>query len=132
MMRLLILLMLVSQSAWAGWEVVDSGGSEATFFTRYWDPATVRKTADGRRAWVMNAYEQIQTQSGRAYLSQKILFEYDCRGERYRMLQWTEYSGPMGGGQDVARGDEPDRWKVVSPDSIGEAQLQAVCKVRLK
>jgi hypothetical protein len=76
MKRLLILLMLVSQPVWAGWVELGSAGKGDAEFTHYWDPNTVRKTPNGRRAWVMNSYEQ--PRSSGAYQSEKMLWELTC------------------------------------------------------
>jgi hypothetical protein len=134
MKRLLILLMLVSQPAWAEWVRIGSwdGGKDGGKATFYIDPATVRKTANGRRAWSMRSHEQPFAVGFTSHQSAKTLDEFDCAGERYRKLQSSWYSGPMGTGQSVWSSDEPDRWTVVIPESIAEIQLQAACSVPLK
>jgi hypothetical protein len=134
MKRLLLLLMLVSPPAWAGWvEVGRAGGGETTERSIYLDPATIRKTAEGRRAWRLYSFVEPQPDLGDAvYQSTKALVEYDCAGERTRDLQFSWHSGQMGTGRTVKLDDSPSNWSVVSPRSVAEALLKAVCKVRLK
>ena len=128
MKRLLILLILASQPAWAGWEELGTTGT----ITHYWDPITVRKTVDGRRAWMMTAYEKPRRISSGTYLSVRELAEFDCGSERVRTLQASFHSGPMGTGETVLSDNSPGRWSVVPPGTAAEAQLESVCKVPLK
>ena len=132
MKRLLILLMLVSQPAWAEWVIVGSapGGSDA--FTHYIDPATLRKTPNGRRVWTLNDYEQPQTDRSGSYRSTLLVNEFDCAGERSRFLQGSAFSGQMGAGSVVGFDNSPGQWSIVAPGSIGDITLKAVCRMPLK
>ena len=131
MKRLLILLMLVSQPAWAEWVEMGTTGKGARARTHYMDPSTLRKTADGRRVWTMDSWEQSQTNSSGTFQSVKILWEFDCAGDRFRLLQEVLYSGPEGGGKMVAQFN-PSGWQFVIPDSFGENRFKAVCSMPLK
>jgi hypothetical protein len=133
MKRLLILLMLVSQPAWAGWvELGSAGAGTEKAFTHYIDPETVRKTPNGRRAWMMNDFERPQPDPSGSYRSSKELEEFDCAGERNRTLQGSAFSGQMGTGLVVTSLDSAGRWLIVSPGSVAEAQLKAVCRMPLR
>ena len=136
-MRLVLILlgMLLAQPVWAEWlrlgETSSDTGREKAF-AYYFDPATVRKTPNGRRAWAMWSYVQIQDGSFGKYQTSKILYEFDCADERSRILQLTFTSGPMGTGESVFSEAEPGHWLIPTPRSINEGALKAVCKVRLK
>ena len=133
MKRLLILLMLVSQPVWAGWvKLSEVGSGTETAYTSYFDPATVRKTPNGRRVWGLKSFAQPQQGSRGTYQSEKLLYEFDCNGERLRVLQWTEYSDPTGDGEMRGTRNDPEQWIVVYPGSIGETRLKAACSVPLK
>ena len=133
MKRLLILLMLVSQPAWAGWvELATSGSGTDKAITHYWDPETVRKTPNGRRAWIMTDYDQPQVKSFGTFQSTKMVNEIDCAGERVRNLQVAAFSGPIGTGEVVASDNSLGEWVFAGPGSIGEFQLQAICRVPLR
>jgi len=121
MKRLLLLLMLVSQPAWAEWVEAGVGGEGSDeAFTLYIDPATVRKTPGGRRVWTMYSFEKPQSNSsGGPFQSARALWECDCAGERTRILQYTWHSGHMGAGRTVAYDASPSvsRWVVAAPGS---------------
>jgi hypothetical protein len=132
MKRLLILLMMVSQPAWAEWVMLGDAPGGSDLFTYYWDPATVRKTPNGQRMWVMFSYEQQHFRSFGAYQSSKLLWEFDCGGERSRILQRTWHSGTMGAGSSINPAEDPSRWAVVSPGAVDEHALKAICRTPLK
>jgi hypothetical protein len=132
MKRLLLLLMLVSQPVWAEWVEAGRSGEGTGAHNYYWDPTTVRKTANGRRAWLMSSWDQPQTRSFGNYQSTKELWEFDCAGERVRTLQASAYSGPNGAGEELAKRDNPVAWSFAIPGSNGEYLLNAACKVILK
>jgi hypothetical protein len=132
MKRLLWLLMLVSQPVWAEWvELYGITGATDTH-THHLDPASVRKTENGRRAWVMDSYQQPQTNSLGTFQSTKILREVDCSGGRSRYLQGHAYSGQMGEGSLVHSVTTSGAWSFVVPESGGETSLKAICKLPLK
>ena len=133
MKRLLILLTLVSQPAWAEWVRLGQANTGAPdSFTSYLDPATVRKTSNGRRAWLMTSFEKPQTFFGKDYLSVRQLLEFDCVGERVRSLQVVINAGKTGDGKLVESSDDPSNWNVSPPGSIWDTQLKAVCRMPLK
>ncbi len=128
MKRLLILLMLVSQPAWAGWERL----GETDSFTYYVDPTTLRKTPNGRRVWTMQSFGSPQRDEGGIYQSGKLLVEFDCAGERTRRLEVIFYSGPMGEGLVGIQSSSASQWRFASPGSVGDIELKAVCRMPLK
>ena len=133
MKRLLILLMLVSQPVWAEWVPLGSASSGTDkAFTHYFDPETVRKTPNGRRAWTMYDYKQPQPSRSGSYRSSRQADEFDCAGERSRFLQGSAFSGQMGAGSVVNYDNSPDVWELIAPGSVGETQLQAICRVPLR
>ena len=132
MKRLLLLLMLVSQPAWAEWVKIGESVGDRNAFTHFFDPATMRKTPDGRRVWMMRVYAQVQKDSVGTYTSTSTQYEFDCAGERSRLLQATWYSGPASSKEVVATLNRVGDWKFSAPGSIGETQLKVVCAMPLK
>ena len=128
----LLLGMVVSQPVWAEWVELGRVEAGAGSFTTHLDPTTVRKTAEGRRVWAMDNHDQSQTESFGSFQSTKDLLEIDCAGERMKALQGMYYSGPKGSGKVVSQYDNPGKWQVVSPGSLGEARLKAVCSMPFK
>ncbi len=130
MKQLLILLMLVSQPAWADW--VEMGQTLEGRDIYYVDPATLRKTADGRRLWTMATHDSPQTHQGVPYRSARELIEFDCAGERSRLLQQAFFSGPMLEGTSVYLWSGLGPWQFVAPQSVGELRFKTACRMRLK
>ena len=133
-MRLIGILLglLLAQPVWAEWVRIGTVGSgTSASMTTYWDPATVRKTADGRRIWTITSFEKPQTQSFGTFLSRKDLIEYDCVGERVRSLAGSAHSGQMGSGEYIFGVDTPSEWSFVSPETVDAARLKATCRLAL-
>jgi hypothetical protein len=122
--------MLVSQPAWAGWvELKRTPRGEDIY---YLDPTTLRKTADGRRIWRSSTHDLPQTHKGRTYRSVRELTEFDCAGDRARMLQLDMFSRPMTEGSLAYRSPFSMPWEFFAPDTGFEDLLKVVCKMRLK
>ena len=54
--------------------------------------------------------------------------EYDCKGERYRVLYYSNHSKNMGGGVIVHFNPDPMMWLPVPPGSVVEHVWKMVCK----
>ena len=126
-----VLGLLLAQPAWAEW--VKLGTEKRSRDTYYWDPATVRKTANGRRAWVMMDFGKPQKSfTGIPYKSDQTLYEYNCAEEASRRLQIRVFAGQQGDGNVIDTVDKAGTWSVVGPGSIGEDILKTVCSVPLQ
>jgi len=129
-MRLVLILlgMLLTQPVLAEWVEVarDSVGG-----TYYIDPATIRKTDNGRRVWEMATYEEPRQVEGRSHLSANGVREYDCTGERARQLSITLFPERMLRGSPFDLTRDPGNWRFPAPSSVGGATLKAVCNAPL-
>jgi hypothetical protein len=122
--------LLLAKPVFAEWtEVGTTDDGESTFFI---DRATVRKTANGRRAWTMRNHLKPTTEAGITFESAKALNEFNCALDAIRTLQLIHFSGQRGLGSVVSTVNHTGSWSVVSPESIGEVALKTVCKVPLK
>ena len=96
---LIMLLALVSNSAAAEWTKVVNLPAGSLYF----DPATIR--SDGNSARIGTLYDLNKTiiskTNGKPYASQKVQYEFDCKEELWRMLEYSWYTGKMGEGQMV-------------------------------
>ena len=62
-------------------------------------------------------------------LSVKVLSEADCDIPRkYRYLSYVFYKQPMASGNGDTEIASSDEWKYPSPDSVGEAKINAACE----
>jgi hypothetical protein len=79
----------------------------------------------------MVSYQRPQA-VGRSILQSMVaLYEFDCAGERLRVLQGRSYSGPMGGGPESPAAF-PSDWGFAPPKSLAELKLKTVCRMPLK
>lgn len=118
---LLSLLLLATGSAWAGWEKVAST-DEATMYV---DRATLRKDGNLRRMWEVQDLKQ-RDKDGE--MSRRTRYEYDCKGERYRILALSTHSKPMAGGKTLlSLGENPRGWGDIPPGTTAEYELKIAC-----
>lgn len=119
---ILAALLIVTGSVSAEW--VEVASTDSTTF--YIDPATIRKDGNMRKVWVMQDFKQRQ-KGGE--MSTRARVEYDCKGERYRLLSLSVHPEPMTGGETIASYGEDPRgvWQEIPPGTGGEALLKIVC-----
>ena len=119
---LLLALMLGTCSAWAEWvSVKDSNNVK-----NYIDPATIRKDGNLRKVWQLQNLKQRDTDGA---MSRRVRIEYDCNGERYRLLTASTHSEPMASGKGLITTDFGNRnpWSQIPPGTASETVLKIVC-----
>jgi hypothetical protein len=119
MKKLLLVLLLVTNSAWAEWVKI-SETEDAVF---YIDPTTLRKSGNLRRIW---AFEDIK-KSIDGMLSSRSRDEYDCKNERHRSLAFSAYSASMLKGKTLGSSDSETEWQDIPPNTPRETTLRFVC-----
>jgi hypothetical protein len=117
---LCLLLNLAAAPAWADWvKVIDND-----VVVIYIDPATIRKDGNIRRVWELYDLKQ-RDRDGE--MSRRVLYEYDCKEERYRFLSLSAHSEPMAGGRVLNTGSSPTAWDYVAPGTVAATKMQFVC-----
>ena len=99
--RLVLLTLLTLSSAPAYGEWVEVSVNVEAGETVYVDPDTIRRRGDIAEMSVLYDNKTAQPAVGHAYLSKKVLNEYNCKEAMKRMLSVTEFSGHMGSGNVV-------------------------------
>jgi len=127
MKRLCLLALLLSQPAWAEWTAFFETKGSAF----YMDSATIRKTESGRRVWALVDYKEVQ-KGPDPYYSIKYLKEYDCAGEKTRVLQLYRHAARMGEGEVVMSDIKPTGWELPPPATASAQTMKQVCAVELK
>jgi hypothetical protein len=118
---LLPLLLLATGSAWAGWEEVATTDKA----TIYVDRATIRKDGNLRK---MGLLQDLKKRTEVGALSRRIRSEYDCKGERRRILALSTHAESMAGGNTIKSfGEDPEGWEAVPPGTITEELLKIAC-----
>jgi hypothetical protein len=123
MKRLAICLLLLSSSAWAGWERV---GEDDTA-TSYADPASVVRNGSTARMWSVLNYKAFQRMVEVGYFSQKAQVEYDCEEPRSRGLTLSLHTEKMGEGKVVYADESPHEWEPVAAGTRSEVLWKIAC-----
>jgi hypothetical protein len=125
----MMLLAVVSSSATAKWVEVDNYDK----VTNYVDFATIHRTGDVAKMWILLDYKTVQqysTNPKRVYLSQISQNEYDCKKERWRILNFSWYSASKGGGATVYNDSDPGKWERVLLGSTIKLLWEIACEQR--
>lgn len=99
----------------------------------YVDPASIKKKADNKaNMWVLDDYEALQrSQGGHYYNSQKTLYEFNCKENKFNIRAIVSYSGNMGKGDVVHMGDfsedDGSPWMAIVPNSRSEMNFEFAC-----
>jgi hypothetical protein len=125
--RLLLIALLVLSSGPAYAEWVAIGGNDQIGMTTFVDPATIRRKGDLVKMWQLNDFKTVQTVEDHSFLSTKKQREFNCAGERTRILAATQFSGNMGNGQVVSVNSNEQKWEPVVPESIGHTLWEFAC-----
>jgi hypothetical protein len=121
---LMMLLSALSRSVLAGW--VEISRNEAV--TVYAEPATIRKTGNRAKIWVLYDYQSVQSSSGsKPYRSSRRQSEYDCKEGQSRILSLTGHSANMAEGNTVFSLSKPETWEPVPSSSLGELMWKIAC-----
>ena len=121
-----LLLLMVSTSVFAGWTEVDSN-DEMTF---YIDFGTIKRKGHKVKMWSLYDHKTLKTSTlnNTRYLSQLIRKEFDCEQETKRLLDSYLYSGNMRSGDIVFSATNiKDEAISIIPESIDDLSLKIAC-----
>ena len=124
--RLLLITFLVLSGgpAYGEWVAI---GSTDDGMTAYADPDTIRRKEETVKMWILFDFKTTQTVAGHLMLSIKGQEEYDCDGKRRRVLTFSEFSGNMGGGQEVNSTSGEGTWVPVVPEGVVQTLWSFAC-----
>ena len=142
---LMLMLIFVSSNAMAEWVRVATIHSQESpeIQIAYADPSTIHrndslvdmqvlvdhqsglsKEMESRLDGIFSGFKRDITKSW------KVRDEFDCKGEKLRMLSYTAYAEHMGNGEIVPSNAVTDRWEPVMPQSIGQALWKFACGIK--
>ena len=122
---LALVLALAGAPAAAEWTAV---GSANEIYAAFADPDSIRRTGDFVHMHGLYDFRrQDRTPEGRGLFSTAVLREYDCAGQRVRLLSAVDFSGHMGEGEAVSSSARTGRWEGVVAGGIDEAFLRVAC-----
>jgi hypothetical protein len=126
MKTLIVMFALASGIAAASeWMVVAESDTGTKMSIRV---GSIREAGSYRRAWVLME-PSIPFPSGAR--SSITLREFDCDGERERLLSFTAYAGPGGTGKVLGSDSEGGDWDYINPGSIMGSVSDLVCDARV-
>ena len=95
-------------------------------FDYYLDPESIRVNGHLRRVWSLMNWKK---PTGKGELSRRLLFEYDCTEERYRVLSWSWFTDGMATGTQFSGKSSAVEWQYIPPGDFHGNILKAVCAV---
>ena len=117
-----ILLLFAGQSL-ADWTPV-ARSLEATIS---YDKETVKKSAAGVVIWTLTNFVSTEVLDGKHYQSAKTQFEFDCPGERYRVVATIFYEMANGTGRVINSTSLVEQWNPVAPKTMAQRLLKVAC-----
>lgn len=124
LMSLTTLLLLCTGPVYAEWVAI---GSTDDGTTAYADPDTISRKEKIVKMWILFDFKTTQTVAGHLMLSIKGQEEYDCDGKRRRVLTFSEFSGNMGGGQEVNSTSGEGTWVPVVQEGVVQTLWTFAC-----
>ena len=122
-----VLLAVFSTGAMAEWTYLTS--REDKTWDVYIDKTTIRKRGNVAKMWALKDYKAPQKEVGGSYLSDRLLYEYDCVEVKVRHLAITLFSDNMGKGQVTFNHQyDNNKWADIAPGSMGMPSWKAACK----
>ena len=127
MTRLILIMLLVLSSGPAYAEWVEVSANKTAGVIAYADPDTIRRKGNLVKMSSLFDLQTTQTVRGNSYLSIKSQQAYDCAEDRSLALAYTKFSGSMGHGAEVYSVSVEQKWKPVSPMSVGQELWKVAC-----
>ncbi|MES2686301.1 MAG: surface-adhesin E family protein [Pseudomonadota bacterium] len=87
----------------------------------------VRDKSGMVRMWWLMDYQLVQITDEKGYFSRLHYSEFDCKGQRMRLLSVALLSGRMGHGDVVFEDPVPRKWTPVQDQSFQDALLDIAC-----
>jgi hypothetical protein len=120
---LVMLLAVVSRSALAEWVDAGANGTQRL----YYDPATIKKTGDVVKMWHLHDYSEARDLAGKKYMSLRVLSEFDCWKNEFRIFNETYHSENMAGGDVLSTVSGPSKWQPVPRGSFNDILKKIAC-----
>jgi Surface-adhesin protein E len=96
--------------------------------TIYIDPSTVRRDGDRAEMWALIDYKQaLPDKTGKQVLSDKIHYQYDCKGKTLSIVDTSAHAGPMASGEIINVNPDPPEGTPVPPGTTAENMWKHAC-----
>jgi hypothetical protein len=126
MKKLIIIAFLIAScTAGSPWTKVPLLGDEHYYI----DLTTILKNGNLRKVWELSDLKKPNEDGAK---SERIRMEYDCYGERGKVLAIEHYSENMGKGKVIRTINCVENktcwWDNISPNTVGAVKLDHICK----
>lgn len=126
---LVLLLAVINSSAMAEWVRVNHNSDNGV--TTYVNFFTIQKSDDKVKMWILSDYKKAQELAYLPlYMSIKRQSEFNCKKEKIKKIYASYHAKHMGMGKVIYSDNNPDDWKLVSPDSIDKKLWGFACGKR--
>ncbi len=119
-------LLLASSSFAQSWERYANTENEI----RYFDPYRMVVMSGMAFIWDLHDLHAEGSEQGRVYRSVLYPTEYNCRGEKKRVLSVHKMADKMGMGESVAEHTLVGHWTEVQPDTPDGRLMKAACNAK--
>jgi hypothetical protein len=116
-------LLCLSTGAAAQWTPVMVDPAVVTYIDR----TTLRGKGRLVRMWWLMDYQLVQITDEKGYFSRLHHSEFDCKGQRMRLLSVALLSGRIGHGEAVFEDPLPRKWEAVQDGSFQDALWDIAC-----
>lgn len=97
--------------------------------TIYINQATLQRKDDHATLWALFDYKASQLVGKVSSRSATAKLQYDCLGEKLRILSMSFYAGGMGLGKMIDTDPKQKRWELISSNSFGESSFDYACSI---
>jgi len=113
----------MSNSAQAKWIEIDRNSIQIT----YVNPSLIDDSRRGKALWLMSSYKTPKHFDGKQFQSMLSQYEYNCRGEKYRILAYSLHTGKTGEGKQLYAESNEEGWKKIPQESADKTLFDKVC-----
>ena len=110
--------------AYANWTIY-SHADEITF---YYDKATIKTEGQYRKVWTLVDFKKPNLNSvNKSFKSITTYWMWDCKQERHKILQFTQYSESMAKGMSIRTDSTPANWEYIEPQTVSNTLHKIIC-----
>ena len=95
----------------------------------YIDHTTLQRTDNHTTLLILLDEKSPKIIEGVTSKSAVVKLQYDCNGEKLRILAITSHAGNMGLGKITNKDTKPKQWEAISPVSMGGASFDDACSI---
>jgi hypothetical protein len=117
-------LFLAPSFAYADWTVFSRNDG----ITFYYDKSTIKTDNQYKKVWTLIDFKEAKLNSTqKPFKSITTYWLLDCKQDRQKLLQLTQYNQNMADGGSVRTVSTPGDWEYVEPQSVANTLQKLIC-----